>query len=307
MVTQPRQYVAGPTFTPLPFGLLTALATEVRSPVDPHWKNGVNYESVCAQAATTYDECFAVSGTAGAPAGSPAAKAESAEVEKRGATPFTVYAEVNCSAPGFWDRAQQLTEEALLRAEESAVELAFWTGHASAGGPGTDGATVVFPHLAANAAVTDGVGSNVVTLQTAATVVVSGTHDIISGLGILEDELAECYHGVGVIHVPRILAPALADAMNLVREGPRYKTPNGNIIVLGSGYDGSSPSGVAAGTGSVFIYATGAMFIYRGSVETTPDISTLDRSTNLVSVIAERTYVIGWECCHLAVEIATGL
>lgn len=304
MVTQPRRYVEPPSFTPLPFGLLSSLATEIRSPADVHWRNGVNYESLCAQVSTTYDSCFAVTGTGGAPAALPVPKEPTADMEKRGATPFTIYAEVDCSAPGFWDRAQEMTEQALGRAEESGVELALWRGQPSLTGPGAAGAPFVFPHLAADEVITDGVGNNTVTLQTAATVV-SGTYDVVEGLGRLEDALAECYHGVGVIHVPRVLAPALAESMLLVRDGPRYRTPNGNIIVLGSGYDGSAPDGGTSIT-TAYVYATGNLFIYRGPVDTTPAISTLDRSSNLTSVIAERTYVIGWECCHLAVNISLG-
>lgn len=292
----PRLHVVPPSFTPLPFGLLSALGTEIRSPVDSHWQLGVTYEPLCADADTTFDPCFAVTGTAGAPAPAPPAKVETASLDRRGATAFTVFAEVDCSAVGFWDRAQELTERALAEAEEAQVEETLWTGVAG-------GQPVAYPHLAANATVID---RSSIVLQTAATQISgAAVFDIVEGLGELERALANCYHGVGVVHVPRSLAPAMADAMLLVREGPRYRTPNGNIVVLGSGYTGSSPAGVST-DGSDWIYATGSMFIYRGGVTTTPPISTLDRTNNDVKVIAERTYVIGWDCCHLAINISTG-
>lgn len=292
----PRVHVAPPTFTSLPFGLLNALATEVRSPVDQHWRTGVTWRSLCAQADTTFDECFAVSGTAGAAPPPPGPKSETAEIEYRGATPFTVYVEIDCSAPGFWDDAQNLTEQAFARAEEHEIETAFWTGLAN-------GRRVVFPHLAANVEILDNRG---ITLQTAATVIATGTPGLLEGLGELEGALADCYHGVGYIHVPREVIPFLADRMNLIQEGPRYRTPNGNVVVPGSGYANTSPAGVAAAEDTAWIYATGGIFIYRSAIDTTPPISTLDRSSNLVSVIAERTYVVGFECCHLAVNVSLG-
>lgn len=290
----PRNHVAPPTFTPLPFGLLTTLGPQVRTPGDSRWQNGVQFESVCAAGDTTYDDCLVVTG-AGAPPPPAGPKSATAALVRRGANPFTVYAEIDCSAVGFWDRSQELAETALGEVEEFQVERALWTGLAG-------GVVGVLPHLAANAAIVDGD----ITLQTAATTVSgAAVFDVVEGIGELERALAECFHGVGVIHVPRSLAPALADANLLVRDGFRYLTPNGNLVVLGSGYTGSSPSGISTG-GSDWVYATGPLFIYRSGVEITPPVSTLNRNNNDVAVIAERTYVIGWDCCHLAINISTG-
>lgn len=301
MVTQPRQHVAGPAFTPAQFGLLDALAGEgaIRSPGNEHWRNGVNYEELCAATDTTYDDCFAVSGTGGAPAALAPGKEPTAGYATRSATPFTVYADVDCSVPGFWDRAQQAVADVMAKAETYEVERAFWTGLAA-------GQPVVFPHLAANAEVAETRGGpHTYTLQTAATVVSGGPYDIVEGLGRLEQALADCYKGQGVIHVPVSLGPALAESMLLVRDGNRYRTPKGNLIVLGGGYPGTSPAGASLAT-SAYIYATGAMFMYRSDIFTTPPVSAVDRQVNTQNMIAERTYVVGWECCHLAVQISLG-
>jgi hypothetical protein len=271
----------------------------IRTPTNEHWRNGVNYEELCAAADTTYDDCFAVSGTGGAAAALPPVKEPTAGYNTRGATAFTVYADVDCSVPGFWDRAQLAIAETLARSEEHSVERAFWTGQAA-------GAEVVFPHLAADAAVTETRGGpHTYTLQTAATTVSGGPFDIVEGLGRLEAALAECYEGRGVIHVPIALAAAMADAMLLVRDGNRYRTPAGNLIVIGGGYPGTSPAG-ASSADSLYMYATGAMFIYRSDIFTTPPVSAVDRAVNTQEMIAERTYLLGWECCHLAVEISLG-
>ncbi len=290
----PRMYVASPTFIPRPFGLLSALATEIRSG-DAHWRNGITYESLCPEAGTTYDDCFAVSGT-GAAAPAPGTKSPTFEHEYRGATPFTVYAEVDCSAPDFWNDSQGMIERALSRVEEDAVEAAVWTGVAG-------GNPVVWPHLAADEVVTDRSG---ITLQTAAVTVSGGAiFSVVEGIGRLEGALGDCHRGVGVIHVPAELGAALADANLLVREGPRYRTPNGNVVVLGQGYPGTSPAGTLPGD-SRWVYATGIPIIYRSDIYVTPPVSTLDRSSNSVTPIAERTFVVGWECCHVGVQIALG-
>lgn len=287
----PRMFVASPTFIPAPFGLLSSLAPEIRGG-DTHWRNGVTYESLCPTLGTgTYDDCFAVSGTGG-PVPAPGVKTANIEREFRGATPFTVYADVDCAAPGFWDDSQAFIERALARVEEETVENAVWTGVAG-------GASVVHPHLASNVVTTDRSG---IVLDTAAVVVSGGPFSLVEGIGRLEAALAECYHGVGVLHVPVSLAAAMADAMLLIREGPRYRTPAGNVVVFGRGYPGTSPSG-ASSTTSAYVYATGMPFIYRSPIFTTPPVSTVNRATNNVTVIAERTYLVGWECCHVGVDI----
>lgn len=293
----PRDYVEGPSFTPLPHGLLSALASEIRTPIDTHWEGGVTYETLCGAGDSTYDECFAVSGVgAVATPAPPAAKSYTASIDKRGATSFTVYAEVDCSAPGFWDRAEESAEDALRQSEQYQVEYALWTGRAN-------GATVVFPHLAASTAIVD---DNGYTLQTAAVLVTGGNVlDVVEALGRVEGELASCYNGVGVIHVPRALAATFQNASLIIPDGTRYRTVNGNIVVFGSGYTGSSPKGVSD-TSLMWIYATGMPFIYRSPVRIFRSKTILDRATNTMYAIAERTYVIGWNCCHIGASVTLG-
>jgi hypothetical protein len=35
-------------------------------------------------------------------------------------------------------------------------------------------------------------------------------------------------------------------------------------------------------------------------------VEALDRARNDVVLVAERTYVIGWDCCHFAVPVRLG-
>jgi len=284
-------------FTPLPYGLLSSLRTDIREPDDPHWQSGITWESICAEGGTTYDECWAVTGTGSAPA--PSEKSPTAAIGRRGALPFTVYSAVDCSAPGFWDRAQELLDDTFTQSEQWQVENAVWSGTAG-------GQPVVWPRLASNA---DNVEATTnVTLGTAADVVGDGTAiDIVTGLGELEKALANCYDGVGVIHAPRNLLAPMANAhlIQLDSTGTRYRTVGGNMIVFGAGYSGTGPAGQSTDN-ETWMYATGAVMIYRGPVQVMPPASGLNRSNNSLTALAERTYLVGWDCCHLAVNISTG-
>jgi hypothetical protein len=234
--------------------------------------------------------------------GEPLSKTATTSIGLRGATPFTVFAEVDCSAVGFWERAADIVGSALTQSEQLQVERAFWTGLAG-------GQPVVFPHIAEDETIVDEFG---VTLQTAATIVSGDSTplDIVSALGRLEQALAECYDGVGIIHAPRNLIAPMADAFLIRQEGSRYRTAGGNIVVFGAGYTGSSPAGTTI-PGQTWMYATGMMFIYRSPAQVLPiqggpNQSSFNRTENTVHAIAERTYVLGWDCCHLAVNVATG-
>ena len=287
-----RQLIDLPTvFTPLPHGLWDTVQTP--SPDSVHWQNGVTWIERCPTGDTTYDECLSVTGTGSAPA--PPAKTPNVEQELRGATPVTVIAEFQCGPVGLGE-AQTVAQDALARVEQHQLETAFWTGLAA-------DRAVVFPHLAADAEVTDGD----VVLQTTASPVVTGA-DVATALGALEQELADCYKGQGLIHVPRSALPTLA-AWKLARvdDDGRLVTPGGNLIVAGGGYPGTGPDGATPAAGTTWMYATGAAFGYRSNVFFTQVRDSLNRATNTLRMQAERTYLIGFECCHLAAHTVLGV
>lgn len=294
-MVRPRLNVPAPTFTPLPYGLLSTLDFAIRTPDTRHWEAGVQWESLCAEGSTTFDECFAVTGAAELDVTPPGPRTATADYERRGATAFTVYSKLDCSAPGFWDRMNADGEATFTQSEQWQVERAFWTGLAA-------NRQVVYPHLAEDTALI--VNDGLVTLQTAVTTVTGSVLDVVEGMGRLQATLADCYDGVGVIHVPRSLEPALTNANLIVREGNRYRTSQGNLVVLGAGYPGTAPDGTTP-VNSAYVYATGAMFIYRGPLRRTSG-ELFDRDDNLATVEVERTYVLGWDCCHLAVNITLG-
>lgn len=286
-----RQIVDPPAFTLLPYGLWDAV--EQRSPGNPHWQQGITWIERCPDGGTTYDECLSVTGTGAPP--EPGVKADNVDQTFRGATPFTVFAEFDCSPVGLGDAAT-VAGDALARVEQQQVEAAFWTGSA-------DAVTVVFPHLAANAETVD---AQDIVLQPVASVCVTGA-DAAHALGALEDCLADCYAGQGVIHIPRVVLPTLA-AWNLVeaRDGALWTTA-GNRVVVGGGYTGSGPDGSGPADGTTWMYATGALFGYRGDVRMHSPRDSIDRTANTMRMIAERTYVIAYECCLLAAQITLGV
>lgn len=288
-----RQLIDLPAvFTALPYGLWDSVQTP--SPDGAHWQNGVTWVERCPAGGTTYDECISVTGTGDVPA--PPVKTPNVEQATRGALPFTVIAEFQCTPIGLGD-AQTVARDALDRVEQHQVETAFWTGTAA-------GQQVVFPHLADDTETLDGD----VVLQPVASPIVTGA-DVAQALGALEQALADCYKGQGLIHVPRTALPTLA-AWKLARldeSSGRLVTPSGNLIVAGGGYTGSGPDGAAPAAGTSWIYATGAAWGYRSEVFLTQVRDSLDRSTNTLRMQAERTYLLGFECCLLAAHIVLGV
>jgi hypothetical protein len=295
-VAGPRLIVNPPTFTPAPYGLLSV--AQEATPDGPHWQNGITWQASCPSplSRSTYDECIAVTGSGDSPP-EPAAKTDNVDLAYRGATPFTVYAKFDCSLSGM-DDALRIAKSTLAQGESWHVERSFWTGLA-------DGRVVVFPHLAANAELID---AQSIELQSAAVVVTGSPVDVATGLGLLEAALADCYNGVGVIHIPVKLLPTLQAWGLVVAQNGKLRTLNGNLVAAGGGYPGTSPSGAAPGTGEAWMYATGAVFMYRGEVQIPSDkVSAINRTTNTREMIAERTYVLGWDCCHHAVLVDLGV
>lgn len=300
----PRLIVDGPSFTPLPYGLWDAVQKPDAS--DPHWQNGITWWDRCPTGDTLYEECIAVTGTGGSPTAQ-ASMASNITQQNRGATPFACYVEFDCSPVGLAD-AQGLADEALTKVSGWQLEKAFWTGVAGKTKTGNVAQTTVFPHLAATATLTDPNDSSIVLQPTTNTSVTgSSTTDVADGLGQLQGALATCYHGTGVIHVPTVALPTLV-AWDLVedRDGGLY-THIGNRVVVGQGYPGTSPWGAAPAAGSTWIYATGAVFGYTAPVEVGSLNELFDRSENTHHMIAQQVYVLGFECCLFATQIALGV
>lgn len=294
----PRPLVAPPAVVARDYGLLSVVQSRYEE-ADSHWRNGVTYQSICGTGAMTFDDYCVTGAAEQAPN-----KIGNISQPVRGATPFTVMVEIDCSAPGFTDSERlENAMGALTRVEGFQVERAFWTGTVAA-----SGGYVAYPHLAANAEVYDSPGSLVsVLLQSAAAQVTGATLDVVEALGRLEAALGNCLTAQGVIHVtPTVFEIMRSQYLVESRAGVMY-TAKGNKVAVGDGYTGSAPDGTSA-AGVHWMYATSQIFAYRSTAETVGNgiKEYFDRSTNTVKLIVERTYVLGFDCCHAAVAVSLG-
>lgn len=292
----PRQIVTGPVADPSPYGLLSV--AEFPPPGDTHWQGGITWQSVCVTGlgGTFFDPCTTPLVTGGGASSDPGSFQPTTYQSLRGATPYMVYAEFDCSPVGN-ERAAEIAEAALNVAQGWQAERAFWTGFAG-------GQAVVFPHLAhSGAQQLDGS----VLLQSTPVTGGSATADIAEALGFLEKTIANCNGGVGVIHVPVEALPTL-DAWGLVKvNGQVLRTLNGNKVAVGAGYPGTSPTGAAPAAGTTWIYATGPVFGYRGAVRVSGRTDAVDRTENTVKMNAQRTFVLAWDCCHAGALVKLGV
>lgn len=293
-----RALISAPPFTPLRYGLLS-VATDATATAPTHWQAGITWQSHCPDGNGTYDDCVIDNAIGTGTIADPPIKVATTGFDLRGATPFTVYARFDCSAPGFWEQGNDRAIEALTRVEGFEVERIFDTGIA----PRQGGSPVTaYPHLRGPALVADDTGA---VLQPPVEIITTTPVDIVEALGRLEAALAECYHGQGVIHVPTRVAAELSSNFLITKQGDQLITTVGNRVALGSGYSGGSPTGVVTDD-VAWIYATGAVFYYRSDVMIIENTAIFDRSNNTMEALAERQYVIGWDCCLLAIPVYVG-
>ena len=228
----PRPLVAPPVSVPRDYGLLSVVQPRFEES-DAHWRNGVTFEQTCGSGGTTFDD-YCVTGV-GAPA-----KAANITNNVFGALPFTAMVRIDCSAPGYTqEEHMQRGLAALMRAEEWQVERTFWTGIVASG----SGGYTVYPHLAANAAVTEAGASVTTTLQLAATQVTGAVLDVVEALGRLEDALDQCVQGKGIVHMTTTVFEIAAGNHLIELRGGKAYTTRGNAVVVGAGYTGSAPDG----------------------------------------------------------------
>lgn len=273
--------------------------------LDRHWQAGLTWQANCPEVSATYAECLTLDGSGVPTVQEPQDKAQPAgqTVDRRGATPFTAFAEVDCSAVGSWERGKQWARDALIRDEERQAEEVFALGVTASGNPQTTWPNLSGVQAAPTSTVVDDSG---VTMQIPVDDVTpaGGPVDVVYALAVLEAALAECYSQQGFIHVPYEFA-ALLSAWNLcfVDEDGDLVTKAGNKVVLGAGYPGNAP-----GTGATdpvrYMYATGQVFYARSDEITFRREEEFDRAKNTLKAIAERTYVIGFDCnCLLAIGV----
>lgn len=209
-----------------------------------------------------------------------AAKESGLPPEGINATPFAVYARLNCApvghSPDSPEEFASMVSQRLAFTEQTAVEEIF-SAELFGQSPG----------LANNAAAVD----------------VGPAIDATEALAQLEDAYYQVAGTVGTIHVPHVYAPFLMADSQLVKENGIWRTAAGSMVSIGQ-YLGWGPNGVPPAVGTVWLYITGPVTVWRSSQAfISPIEGALDRTTNQVDMLAEREYVVGFSCGPFATQV----
>jgi hypothetical protein len=194
--------------------------------------------------------------------------------------PFVVYSTILCGSVGFTQAEfNAMAVSRLISVEQTIVEQVFSSGSVGQA-----------PSLANN--------------TPAATVLPAGGVTAVEVVSELENAIycTSQYGPPAYLHMPIAVINDLISQHLLSWDGTRWRTPMGSIVSAGC-YSNLSPVGVAPAAGTFWIYATGQTAIWRASdaqIQVAPVEGTLDRTTNQQLILAEREYVVTFECAAYA-------
>jgi hypothetical protein len=189
--------------------------------------------------------------------------------------PFTVIASYGCAGIS-GDEARRILSRRIAQYEAAAVERVFWEG-------------------------TYGVSPSLRNGYVEPTDPVRPT-GIVRAVAALEDAISsQGFAGVPIIHAPRWVYPFAAGANLIVRDRNVLRTPADTMWAFGSGYTANvGPHDQDTETVDAFqswLYITGPIQQWRSDVFINPDArASLNRETNVVEAVAERTYVLAQDC-----------
>lgn len=195
--------------------------------------------------------------------------------------PFIVYSAIQCGAVGLVNLGQDEVErylyQQLTSGEQATVERIF-----------SQGLVAQFPSLQS------------------ASVSLGAAQGPVQAVSLLEDWLYARFGSRGTIHAPMeaaayLKAGHLIEPDGNVNAGGVWRTDVGTAVSFGN-YAGVGPTG-QAGT---WIYITGPVAIWR-----TPDRDlfvppmgqVINRSTNVLTIVMEREYVVTYDCYSAAVNV----
>jgi hypothetical protein len=194
--------------------------------------------------------------------------------------PFIVYATMQCGSVGFTFAEQRaLVMERLRGVEQSVVEEVFSTG--------TFGQA---PGLLA--------ADGILTVTGAGDTVVEVLSELERARYCGFDTNTTQYGPPGYLHVAIPVLNALKEAHVVEFDGTRWRTPMGTVVSAGC-YANNDPDGAAAADGVFWMYITGQTTIWAtddANVAVAPVEGSLDRTTNQFLMMAEREYVVTYEC-----------
>lgn len=116
-------------------------------------------------------------------------------------------------------------------------------------------------------------------------------------LSRLETALTQTLGGLGVLHVPSVIAMRLASLGSIWTDLKGWYTPLGTPVVFGLGYDATlGPVDQGVSPDQIVMYGTGPVTIRRGPINT---FEGFEHRTNDFAAIAERAYAVTTDCALL--------
>lgn len=196
--------------------------------------------------------------------------------------PFAVITSFTCSSIGMapTEMVERVRTRLSLR-EQMAVEQRIWQGSTGTGALGQ------LPGLFRGAT----------SLGTAGCVT--------EAVEMLEQQLATSQVVGGMLHMRPGMNAHMANSVLLKQGAGRAVTTwLGTPINFGYGYDGTGPAGEATTTDDEYVYASGRVAIWQDTdIFVPPWQQTLNTSTNTITLLAERSYVVAIECGVWTVKV----
>lgn len=195
--------------------------------------------------------------------------------------PFVVYSAIQCDTVGLvnWgqDTVQRYLYQQLVAGEQATVERIF-----------SQGLVAQFPSLQSGS------------------VSLGAAQGPVQAVSMLEDWLYARFGSRGVIHAPMEAAAYFKGAHLIqsdgnVNAGGVWRTDVGTAVSFGN-YAGVGPTG-QAGT---WIYVTGPVAIWRtpdDELFVPPMGQVINRTTNVLTIVMEREYVVTYDCFSAAVAV----
>ena len=134
--------------------------------------------------------------------------------------------------------------------------------------------------------------------------------DVLGGMAELAQYQASCSTAKGTLHVPYVLLAHLT-CCGLLQQTPRgLEDVYGNTVIVGTGYTGQAPDGTPADPGSAWIYLTGPVNVWGGTILDLTDVVRYDDNGDLINksiIRSEQGFVITVDpCCFAAIPILFG-
>lgn len=270
MPIAPPLYVQAPATTPARYGLIDA--ANIIAEQNPRFLNGIEYiPASCGSAKLHMRDCL---------------PDPDADLAFDGtipgmitAHPITVYNDFKCKLLTDEERLKY-AREALAGGEQTAIERALWSDVSL---------------------IEDSPSPRLMGAQT--DVLTADAVSLVTGISMLERELRENYGGVGVIHAPVEVAGPAAKEQQIRWEQSKPVTTLGTRYSFGA-YPNSDKTGAIAAEGTAWLVGTGAVNLRRSETKMVGNFAeSVDPITNEIHALAERTYVVAWECVTAAVLV----